>query len=826
MVNNVINKKWVKGGQVIVDNLTGTAFTGESGAHTFRISGVDAHQAAVDITGTITAKFLAANNVQVPLTGALEDGAAVVTLTEACYQIPGRYVLSIFATNDGTTLCIYCGVGNVFCTSSDTVQYPSAALPDLNQLMLDVQELIGEIPTDYSELRGDVSDLKSALNITWMAENSSNILLATTFATEVSGASRRFQNIIPADQYANGFNFVIGDMSGIDTSEMSELGYIRVFYTDETYSSYVAKNQYEVIYVLPNQNKTVSQIDFTGYKTVSTTGSRATWEVCLFEGSKILDIEKKSFRSNYLCPIIFGASGKYISVNTTDKIITIPTDTLLLRDGDAPRYYVVGGSISYAGYSSSALKIYFNPLTAQFGVSIYSAAVPDGCLLFAVIRDNGADTTVMANGAVVIDGNENNLYQPDFSPYNENLFSELATSPGYIATNGDISTPSDKNERVSEYIPVVAGKIISIYYNTDLNAGEQAWFVYAFYDANKSLIDTRRGGTTELPRIYNNIVVPSNAVYVRVSGRYFSNRSVNISVTYGTTVPTFLINPGDYAIPHLNSLSNSVESLAQQKARHNHVVKEAVHRGLYGYPENTLIAFQAARKAGFAYIETDVQRTSDGVYVLLHDPTINRTARNADGTAISDTVYIDQITYSQALEYDFGIYKGQQFAGTKIPTLEQLLLLCREIDLDICLEVKNEHNGMTQAQVEGVITAVNRAGMMGHVIYESAYWQYAAWLGAKDRNAKIGFIIGDITEQSLSRMTQIAEANNNIIVSVMYSNLTTAKVNMIVERGYELMAWTLNTVEDVLALDPYVTWVVTERINANQALYDYAMDVF
>lgn len=55
------------------------------------------------------------------------------------------------------------------------------------------------------------------------------------------------------------------------------------------------------------------------------------------------------------------------------------------------------------------------------------------------------------------------------------------------------------------------------------------------------------------------------------------------------------------------------------------------HRGwATRYPENTLPALRAALEAGVAHVEFDVQLTADGVPVLLHDPTLERTAGRPD----------------------------------------------------------------------------------------------------------------------------------------------------------------------------------------------------
>ena len=75
------------------------------------------------------------------------------------------------------------------------------------------------------------------------------------------------------------------------------------------------------------------------------------------------------------------------------------------------------------------------------------------------------------------------------------------------------------------------------------------------------------------------------------------------------------------------------------------------HRGYSAIaPENTLPAYRLSKEKGFRYVETDVSFTSDGVPVLLHDASIDRTS---DGTG-----KIAEMTFEQVRQYDFGSWKS------------------------------------------------------------------------------------------------------------------------------------------------------------------------
>jgi glycerophosphoryl diester phosphodiesterase len=69
------------------------------------------------------------------------------------------------------------------------------------------------------------------------------------------------------------------------------------------------------------------------------------------------------------------------------------------------------------------------------------------------------------------------------------------------------------------------------------------------------------------------------------------------------------------------------------------------HRGASGTrPEHTFASYDRAIELGADYIEQDLQLTSDGVLVVMHDTTLNRTAR---GDAANCTGPVDQHTLAQ-----------------------------------------------------------------------------------------------------------------------------------------------------------------------------------
>jgi len=105
------------------------------------------------------------------------------------------------------------------------------------------------------------------------------------------------------------------------------------------------------------------------------------------------------------------------------------------------------------------------------------------------------------------------------------------------------------------------------------------------------------------------------------------------------------------------------------------------HRGVRSlYPENTLVSFRAALDLKLDLIEFDVRKTKDGHLVVCHDADIERTT---DSKGL-----IREMTLEQLKAVDAGIKAGEQFAGERIPTLEETLDLMVSADYGVLLNVE------------------------------------------------------------------------------------------------------------------------------------------
>jgi glycerophosphoryl diester phosphodiesterase len=122
------------------------------------------------------------------------------------------------------------------------------------------------------------------------------------------------------------------------------------------------------------------------------------------------------------------------------------------------------------------------------------------------------------------------------------------------------------------------------------------------------------------------------------------------------------------------------------------------HRGAAALaPENTLASIRAAADSGVSWIEVDAKLAKDGVPVLMHDDTLDRTTAGQGPVAARTSGELGRL--------DAGSWFDPRFAGETVPTLAQCLAECRRLGLGLDLEIKPDKGAeaVTAAAVLGVL---------------------------------------------------------------------------------------------------------------------------
>jgi glycerophosphoryl diester phosphodiesterase len=130
------------------------------------------------------------------------------------------------------------------------------------------------------------------------------------------------------------------------------------------------------------------------------------------------------------------------------------------------------------------------------------------------------------------------------------------------------------------------------------------------------------------------------------------------------------------------------------------------HRG-YSWvaPENTLPALVAAVPAGATFVEFDVRTTLDGVPVVIHDKSVDRTT---DGSG-----FVWDLTVDEVRALDAGSWFSAAFTGVRVPLLTEVL---DAVGAPLLLEIKRP---ATADQVKTIIGLVAERGILDRTVVQS-----------------------------------------------------------------------------------------------------------
>lgn len=127
-------------GLILPEPLAGALYMNENQAHRFAISCTKEGQ-SVTLTGSVTGRFIRADGQTVLLTGSVSGGVAYVTLPQACYIVPGRFIMAIFNVANGATTTIYAAAGNIARTQTGTIIDPGSVIPKIDDLLAEIEAM-------------------------------------------------------------------------------------------------------------------------------------------------------------------------------------------------------------------------------------------------------------------------------------------------------------------------------------------------------------------------------------------------------------------------------------------------------------------------------------------------------------------------------------------------------------------------------------------------------------------------------------------------------------------------------------------------------------
>lgn len=204
---------------------------------------------------------------------------------------------------------------------------------------------------------------------------------------------------------------------------------------------------------------------------------------------------------------------------------------------------------------------------------------------------------------------------------------------------------------------------------------------------------------------------------------------------------------------------------------HRGAVKEA--------PENTLPAISKAMDSIADYAEIDVQETKDGIVILLHDSSLKRTC--------GVNKYIWNVTYEDLLKYNAAATFTKDFEVTTIPTLAEVLQLCKgRIKLNIEIKMTSHQQNL----VEKVVALIDEYDFERECVVTSTSYSALAKIKELNDNIKTGYILS-IT------YGYFYDSEYADFFSVKSSFINESMVRMAHNLGKEVHAWTVNSKSEI-----------------------------
>jgi len=201
------------------------------------------------------------------------------------------------------------------------------------------------------------------------------------------------------------------------------------------------------------------------------------------------------------------------------------------------------------------------------------------------------------------------------------------------------------------------------------------------------------------------------------------------------------------------------------------------HRGASEYaPENTLSSFYLGLMQGANGIETDVQRTKDGVLVLFHDNTLDRVS-NVSGK-------LSEYTYEELLS--FKIY-GNCTSGfyDKIVTLEEFLEKFASYDIKFAIELKGE------GVEEDTLSMIRRYGILDKTTFTSFNFEYIKKIKQMEPKARVGWLIGSPGDEEINKLLDISGEE----MAPRAECITKEMMEVLRDKGLAVRAWGVFTVQ-------------------------------
>ncbi len=219
-------------------------------------------------------------------------------------------------------------------------------------------------------------------------------------------------------------------------------------------------------------------------------------------------------------------------------------------------------------------------------------------------------------------------------------------------------------------------------------------------------------------------------------------------------------------------------------------VRMTAHRGYSAVaPENTLPAFRKAGEYGFWGAECDITTTSDGVWVIMHDDTVDRMT-NGKGK-------VSSYTYAKLRKLKINAGNNvDQYPGAKVPSLTEYLDVCKEYGMHAVIEIKESANAKRLSALAKQLSAREEKDMFVIITFSAPF---AARMKKLMPEIPVYLLIGGAPGEDFDACVRFCVENKltGIDFACVWGE---DKVKLAQNAGLETMVW---TVDDVKTAETY-----------------------
>lgn len=214
-------------------------------------------------------------------------------------------------------------------------------------------------------------------------------------------------------------------------------------------------------------------------------------------------------------------------------------------------------------------------------------------------------------------------------------------------------------------------------------------------------------------------------------------------------------------------------------------VSMIAHRGLSGIErENTNAAFIAAGNRSYFGIETDVHRTADGHYVIIHDETTKRVSNDTIHLNVEEAEY-EEIQKVVLPDLDGSTHRQD----LHLPLLRDYIKICKKYEKKCVLEFKNKFE---PEYIQEVIDIIKEEAYLEHVIFISFVVENCISVRELLPEQPIQWLIGEpVTEEMKNILYQY-----HFALDVIYDVLTKELIDELHSHQIAVNCWTCNDKAD------------------------------